>query len=201
MTPVPRNAVVAYRDDGPVARGLGHLAKGQIPPLLPAIVGLVMTGVLLFLGVAREGDPAVFAPAVVLLLAGPGSSSPHSGRLDWLVPPILRVTEYGFLAAVGFAAGASPVVIYALLGALAFHHYDVVYRVRQRIYPPSWLGLAGLGWDGRMLFAALAAYAGLVQAGYVLLAVWLWGLFAWESVTSWLAAPRSAESEDLGADD
>ncbi|WP_283139840.1 DUF5941 domain-containing protein [Rhizohabitans arisaemae] len=202
MTPVPVSAVVAYRDDGACARGLGRLTSGQLPPLLPALVGGVVTGVLLFLGIAHERGFAVFAPAVVLLLTGPASSSRHDGRLDWLVPPILRLTEYGFVAAVGFASGVSHGLIFILLGALVFHHYDVVYRVRQRIYPPPWLGLYGLGWDGRMLVIALGALLDLVPLTYFLLAVWLWGLFIWESVTSWLAAPRSGvDAADLGADD
>ncbi|WP_440099012.1 DUF5941 domain-containing protein [Streptosporangium sp. H16] len=206
MAPVPRSVVVAYRDDGVLSRGMGALVAGQLPPLPPAIVGMFVTGVLLLVGVAGTDGPAVFAPAVALLLAGLGSSHPHDGRLDWLVPPVLRLTEYGFVASVGFAHDVPPWLIFMLLGAMAFHHYDVVYRLRQRVYPPSWLATSGLGWDGRMLLIALGGLAGQVTLVFALLALYLWCLFSWESVTCWLAAPRvgvdtGVDAADLGAHD
>lgn len=202
MTPVPSSTVVAYRDDGPLSRGLGALVVGQLPPLLPLIAATFVTGVLLVMGVAGANGLAVFAPAVTLLLAGPGSSSPHEGRLDWLCPPILRVVEYSFIAACGFAHSVHPVLIFMLLGAMAFHHYDVVYRLRQRVYPPPWLSTFGLGWDGRMIAVAIFVLLGQVTVGYALLGAYLWALFGWESVTSWLAAPRSGvEAADLETQD
>ncbi|MEU1384375.1 MULTISPECIES: DUF5941 domain-containing protein [unclassified Nonomuraea] len=202
MTPVPESKVVAYRDDGPLSRAMGLLVAGQLPPLPPVIAGTFVTGVLLLIGVAGSDGLAVFAPAVTLLLAGPGSTHPHDGRFDWLVPPILRLIEYSFVAACGFAHGLPPVLTFLLLGALAFHHYDLVYRLRQRVYPPAWLSTLGLGWDGRMMAVSLAALAGWMTAGYVLLTLYLWALFGWESVTCWLAAPRSgAEASEMGTQD
>ncbi|MEV0591201.1 DUF5941 domain-containing protein [Nonomuraea cavernae] len=191
MTPVPDSKVVTYRDDGPLSRGMGLLVAGQLPPLPPVIAGTFVTGVLLLLGVAGSDGIAFFAPLVTLLLAGPGSSHPHDGRFDWLVPPILRMIEYSFIAACGFAHDVHPALIFLLLGALTFHHYDLVYRLRQQVYPPPWLSTAALGWDGRMLVISLAAVAGFMTGGFVLLAVYLWALFGWESLTCWLASPRS----------
>lgn len=193
MTPVPRSVVVANRDDGPLSKAMGLLVAGQLPPLPPALAGAFVTAVLLVLGIAGADDFAVFAPAVALLLAGAGSAHRHDGRLDWLAPPILRLTEYGFIASAGFARSVPPVLIVALLGALAFHHYDTVYRLRQHVYPPPWLAAAGLGWDGRMLVVALGGLLGVVPVVFVLLALYLWCLFAWESVTCWLAAPRTPD--------
>ncbi|MFC4011578.1 DUF5941 domain-containing protein [Nonomuraea purpurea] len=202
MTPVPRSTVVAYRDDGPLSRAMGLLVAGQLPPLPPVVAGTFVTGVLLMIGVAGSDGLAVFAPAVTLLLAGPGSSHPHDGRFDWLVPPILRLIEYAFVAACGFAHEMHPALIFLLLGALAFHHYDLVYRLRQRVYPPPWLATAGLGWDGRMMVVSLVALTGWLSGGYLLLALYLWGLFGWESLTCWLAGPRSgAEAADTGTQD
>ncbi|MEV1246801.1 DUF5941 domain-containing protein [Nonomuraea sp. NPDC052129] len=191
MTPVPSSNVVAYRDDGPLSRGMGALVSGQLPPLPPLIAGAFVIGVLLLIGVAGSDGLAVFAPAVTLLLAGPGSSHPHDGRIDWLVPPILRLIEYTFIAACGFAHDVPPVLIFVLLGALAFHHYDLIYRLRQRAYPPPWLSTYGLGWEGRMIVISLAAIVGVVTGGFVLLAVYLWALFGWESLTCWLATSPS----------
>lgn len=177
--------LVAYRDDGPVSRSLGKLTKGQLPPLLPLLVAAVVTGILLATAVTGQNSPAVFAPVLVLLLAGPGSTHPHIGRLDWLVPPILRGIEYGYLATLGFAHGVSKPLVYALIGILAYHHYDTVYRTRQRLWPASWVFYAGLGWDGRMLVAAAAALAGQAQIVYAVLACYLGLLFGVESVHTW----------------
>jgi hypothetical protein len=202
MTPVPNSTVVAYRDDGPLSRAMGLLVAGQLPPLPPVLAGTFVTGVLLLLGVAGSDGLAVFAPAVTLLLAGPGSTHAHDGRVDWLVPPILRVIEFTFIAACGFAHDLHPLLIFLLLGALAFHHYDLVYRLRQRVYPPSWLATLGLGWDGRMMVVSLVALMGTIEVGYAVLAVYLWVLFGWESLTCWLAAPRSGvEAADMGTQD
>ncbi|MFI6293071.1 DUF5941 domain-containing protein [Nonomuraea sp. NPDC050790] len=202
MTPVPASTVVAYRDDGPLSRGMGALVAGQLPPLPPLIAGAFVTGILLVIGVGGANGLAVFAPAVTLLLAGPGSSAPHDGRLDWLCPPILRVIEYTFVACCGFGHAVHPVLVFLLLGAMAFHHYDLVYRIRQRVYPPPWLTTFGLGWEGRMIAVSLAVLVSLPSAGFAVLAAYLWLLFGWESVTCWLAAPRSGvEATDMGTQD
>ncbi|MEO3871309.1 DUF5941 domain-containing protein [Nonomuraea sp. B12E4] len=202
MAPVPDSTVVAYRDDGPLSRAMGLLVAGQLPPLPPVVAGAFVIGVLLAIGVAGSDGLAVFAPAVTLLLAGPGSTHPHDGRFDWLVPPVLRLIEYAFVMACGFAHETPPVLIFVLLGALAFHHYDLVYRLRHRVYPPAWLATFGLGWDGRMMAVSLVALSGWTTVGYVILAVYLWALFGWESLTCWLAAPRSGvPGTDTGTQD
>lgn len=131
----------------------------------------------------------------------PGSSS-RLGRLGWLAPPVIRAVEYTGLAAFGFAGGAPRPLVYALLGALAYHHYDVVYRDRQHIAAPSWVARAGLGWEGRLLLASAAAAAGMVTPVYAGLATWLWSLFAAESIASWTKADRARSvvaAEDLQA--
>ncbi|WP_055478059.1 DUF5941 domain-containing protein [Sphaerimonospora mesophila] len=198
ITPAPPRTVVAYRDDGPLAKAMGLLLSGQIPPLPPVIAGAFVMGALLLAGMTGRGDLAMFAPAVLLLLAGSGAAHDHDGRLDWLVPPILRLTEYGFIAVVGFGRSVPPVLIFALLGALAFHHYDVVYRVRQRVQPPPWLAAVGLGWDGRLLVIAVAGLLDAATVVFVLLAGYLWGVFGWESVTCWGAAPGVTPSAQEG---
>jgi hypothetical protein len=43
---------------------------------------------------------------------------------------------------------------------------------------------------------------GWVTGGFVLLAVYLWGAFGWESLTCWLAAPRTGvRTADTGTQD
>jgi hypothetical protein len=177
--------LVAYRDDGPIAQVLGRLSGGQLPPLLPLLVAAIVTGILLIAGVNGQTSPAIFAPVLALLLCGPASTHPHSGRLDWLVPPIMRAIEYGYLTTLGFAHGVSKPLVYAFIGILAYHHYDTVYRTRQRLWPAKWVFRAGLGWDGRLLIAAVATLAGVLPVAFAVLAVYLGLLFGIESVYTW----------------
>jgi Family of unknown function (DUF5941) len=178
--------LIAYRDDGPIAHGLGRLTKGQIPPLLPLFVAGVVTAILLVAGVNGQTSPAVLAPVLALLLAGPGSTHRHSGRLDWLVPPLMRAIEYGYLATLAFSHDVSKPLVYAFLGVLAYHHYDTVYRTRQRLWPARWVFVAGLGWEGRMLIAAAAALAGRLPIVMAVLAIYFALLFGIESVYTWV---------------
>lgn len=187
----------AYRDDGVISRVLGDLARGQLPPLLPTLVAAGLTGVILVIGLTSDDLLALCAPVALLLLAGPSSTHPHNGRLDWLVPPVIRAIEYGYLAVLGFAQGVPSPLVYTLLAVLVYHHYDTVYRTRQGLWPPDWVFLAGLGWDGRMLIAALAALIGIPTLGYAFLAVYLGALFGWESVKTWLATERGSAEIDL----
>jgi Family of unknown function (DUF5941) len=182
----------AYRDDGLICTALGRLARGMLPPLPGAAVALVITGVLLVAGLGEQNTPALFAPVVALLLTGPASTHPHNGRLDWLVPPIIRGIEYGYLAVLGFAQGVSAPLIYALIAVLAYHHYDTVYRTRQRLWPPDWVFSAGLGWEGRMLIVAFVGLSGLLPFAYAALAAYLGVLFGCESVTTWARTGRGS---------
>jgi hypothetical protein len=82
-------------------------------------------------------------------------------------------------------------VVFAVLAAVVLRHMDLAYRAR------SGLGVRqdrfGLGWDGRMLLASLAAVGGFVPFGYALLAVYLWLLAGWDFLSAWLkslAGPR-----------
>ncbi len=191
-------ALQAYRDDGPIATFLGRLAQSNLPPLAPALVGLVITAVLLLVGGGSENGWVLFTPAVALLLTGPAASHPHDGPLDWLVPPVIRAIEYGYVAVLGFAHGVPEPLIYLLIAVLAYHHYDTVYRTRQRLWPQEWVFRAGLGWDGRMLVIAAAGLIGVLPFAYAALAVYLGVLFGAESVSTWTQTGRGGgEMVDL----
>lgn len=196
----------AYRDDGPICVTLGRLARGQLPPLPGALIAAAITTVLLLAGLGAQHTPALFAPAVVLLLTGPASTHAHNGRIDWLVPPIIRAIEYGYLAVLGFAQGVSAPLVYVLIAVLAYHHYDTVYRTRQDLWPRDWVFRAGLGWEGRMLIVALAGLSGLLPFAYAALAAYLGVLFGAESVSTWTRAGRGSgvlvnleEAEEVGS--
>lgn len=131
-------------------------------------------------------------------LTGDGERS----ALRWLVPPALRAVEFGGITALAAIAGAGSLpAAFALLCAVAFHHYDVVYRLRQRNeVPPAWLATAGLGWDGRLVLVALLVVAGLVPAGLWAMAGVLAILYVSEAVRGWAAFGRT-QSGPVYADD
>ncbi|MQY07211.1 DUF5941 domain-containing protein [Actinomadura macrotermitis] len=190
--PAGTRELQAFRDDGPVGRAVGGFVRGQLPPLPGALVALAITAVLLVTGVGEQRSPALFAPAVALLLTCPAALHPHNGRLDWLVPPIIRSIEYGYLAVLGFAQAVPAPLVYVLVAVLAYHHYDTVYRARQGLWPPEQLFRAGLGWDGRMLIVAFAGLCGLLPFAYAALAAYLGVLFVSESAATWSRTGRDS---------
>jgi hypothetical protein len=133
----PSYQIAAYRDDGPLSLWLGRLVEGRIPPLPPALVGVFVTVALTLLGLRNLSGVLVLTPVEAMLLAGLGSCHPHDGRLDWLVPPLLQVGEYLFLAALAFTRLVSPPLVYALIAAVVLRHLDVAYRARHRIRWPA----------------------------------------------------------------
>jgi hypothetical protein len=110
-------------------------------------------------------------------------------KFQWAVPPLVRLAEYGTIVWIGAVADAQ-VAAYALLAALTFRHYDLVYRRRHRgEVPPAWLNALAAGWEGRLVIAWLLLVLGALPAGMF---VWA-GLLAVASVAETVAAWRSFE--------
>ena len=174
----------AYRGDGAVPRWLGGVVQGMLPPLLPALTGLLVTCMLVVLGLANLPGILVLTPVVAMLPAALGARHPHNGRLDWLVPPLLLTGEGVFLAALGFSRHVPPPLVFVLLAAVIVRHADLAYRARSGLGVPA--DTFGLGWDGRMLLVGLAAVIGIAPAAYAVLAGYLWLLFGWEFLSGWL---------------
>ncbi len=129
--------IAAYRDDGPISLWLGRLVEGRIPPVPPVLVGVFVTVALALLGMGNLSGVLVLTPVEAMLLAGLGSCHPHDGRLDWLVPPLLQVGEYLFLAALAFSRAVSPPLVFAVIAAVVLRHLDVAYRARHRMRWPA----------------------------------------------------------------
>jgi hypothetical protein len=178
--------LAAYRDDGAISYRLGGLVRGQLPPLPPLVVGLLVTCDLAVLGLANLPGVLILTPVAAMLLAALGARHPHGGRADWLVPPLLLAGEGIFLAALGFSRHVWLPVIFALLAAVVTRHADIAYRARSG--RPVRRDAFGLGWDGRMLLAGLAAVGGIVPFACAVLAAWLWLLAAWDFLGAWLNA-------------
>jgi len=178
-----------YRDDGLAAQALGVLGRAlPVPPILIVWAGLAG----LFALAAVEGDGASDAlvaagVAWLVLMGGISSGRPHTDRFAWSVPGFLRVGEYGGLVWIAANAGdSSHAAAFALIAALAFRHYDLVYRPRfQGVAPPAWLNLAALGWDGRLVLAWVFLAAGALPAGMFILAGLFGVTFVVECALSW----------------
>jgi Family of unknown function (DUF5941) len=202
--------IPAYRDDGPISLWLGRLVEGRIPPIPPLIVGLFVTGALAALGMGNLSGLLLLTPVEAMLLAGLGSSHPHNGRLDWLVPAMIQAGEYLFLAALAFTHRVASPLVFALVAAVVLRHLDVAYRARHRIawpaprklrtfvggygltWPPTGpdgrpADVSGLGWEIRMLVLGIGAALGITPIVSVLLAGYLWGLLVRDFLTAWLA--------------
>ncbi|MYW62829.1 CDP-alcohol phosphatidyltransferase family protein [Streptomyces sp. SID8379] len=95
-----------------------------------------------------------------VILSDVAVSGPLTGPLDWLVPPIFRAAEYGtilLLAAKADVQGALPAA-FGLVAAVAYHHYDTVYRIRGGTgAPPRWLVQAIGGHETRTLVVTVLA--------------------------------------------
>ena len=181
-----RGVLPAYRGDGPIAYWIGGVVRGQLPPLPPLLVGLLVTCDLAVLGVANLPGVLVFGPVIAMLLAALGARHPHDGRLDWLVPSLLLAGESIFLTGLGFARHVWLPVIFTLLAAVVVRHADLAYRARSGRGVPD--DKFGLGWDGRMLLAGFAAVLGFVPFAYAVLAAWLCLLAGWDFLGAWLKA-------------
>jgi Family of unknown function (DUF5941) len=178
------------RDEGPLARLLGRLLAPAVPLPAPTLIllgALPLAAVLASDGLRASDAAAGAAVASLVVGAGVASGRPLGARFGWSVPPLLRLLEYGmllWLALVAGADGAGP--CFALLAALAFRHYDTVYRLRaQRLAPPAWLRLLGGGFDGRLLLAYALVLVGVLPAGFIVGAGALGATSLAESLASW----------------
>jgi hypothetical protein len=190
---VPSNTAV-YRDDGPLAAAIGRAAGrvGRFP--VPAMAMLLLgAGAILALAAfaGRDASTGLAAGGVAWLVVTVGLTSGRWPKesFHWAVPPLVRLGEYAALAWLAALADAVPAA-FALICALTFRHYDLVYRLRHRAeVPPRWLNLLAAGWDGRVIIAwILLALGALPEAMYV----WA-GLLGAVSVAETVAAWRRFE--------
>ena len=171
-------AIVACRDDGLIATEIGLPIRGQLVPLPPALTGVAAVAVLAVLGLRNLPGPLLLAPVVAMLLAAVGSSHPHDGRLDRIVPAMLQAGQYVYVAAIGFASGVPGPLIFALCALITLHYADLPGYARP--------GKA-MGWEGRMIAVGLGAALGMATVACLLLAAYLGVLVCREIMRSWLA--------------
>ncbi len=154
-------ALAELADSGPVAELIAKVAarrpRGFLAPLLAALGAALLVSCA---AAAPGGWLPVAAAGGYALCAGLAVAAPLTGPLDWLVPPVFRAAEYGtilILAARSEVNGALPAA-FGLVAAVAYHHYDTVYRIRGGTgAPPHWLVRAIGGHEGRILAVTVAA--------------------------------------------
>ncbi|MFG3102459.1 DUF5941 domain-containing protein [Streptomyces sp. NPDC048182] len=195
-------ALADLTDSGPLAEGLARALAGPARRLpgftTPAVALLGALAVTATSALTGFGGPWPAVSALVYVLTSAlAVARPLKSALDWLVPPFARAAEYGTVLALAARAevnGALPAA-FGLVAAVAYHHYDTVYRIRGGAgAPPSWLVWTMGGHEGRTLLVAVLA-ALLPAAGFrtalTVLAVAVALVVLVESIRYWVAAHRA----------
>ncbi|MFF0791412.1 DUF5941 domain-containing protein [Streptomyces spiralis] len=193
-------ALADLADNGVIAALVGRVTRVRLGgPLFAALAGTAVLAVSLFSGVAWA---PVCGAVVYAVTSGQALSRPLKGSLDWLVPPLFRAAEYGtvlVLAAHADVDGALPAA-FGLVAAVAYHHYDTVYRIRGNAgAPPAPLVRAIGGQEGRtLLVTVLAALLTAAQFKVTLtaLAVLVAVVVLTESIRFWVSAGAPAVHDE-----
>ena len=124
------------------------------------------------------------------------SREPLTAKLGWLTPPTIQLVAYVVVLGLIVDDALLGAAAFTFLGAVIYHHYDVVYRIRANAgQPPRWLSIALGGNLGRsVLVVALGTAIGSGRALSTviwLLAAYIAVLAVGESVRFWTrpAAP------------
>ncbi|MEU1555040.1 DUF5941 domain-containing protein [Streptomyces scabiei] len=190
-------ALADLADSGPLAEVLARVMPSRYAFLarLLALSGAVV--VVLAAWIDGPGWSVVLCAGAYVLVSADAVARPLKGPLDWLIPPLFRAAEYGtvlILAAKADVNGALPAA-FGLVAAVAYHHYDTVYRIRGDAgAPPRWLVRAIGGHDGRtLLVTVLAALLAPTDFKVALtaLAVAVALLVLIESIRFWVTAHKT----------
>ncbi|MEU4727316.1 DUF5941 domain-containing protein [Streptomyces sp. NPDC023588] len=155
-------ALADLTDSGPLAELQARLLRGRAGTFgsvyVAALGAVLMVGAALYL---PFGDRRLIAVAVIYAVtAGLAVAAPLKGALDWLIPPLFRAAEYTTVLVLAVKAdvpGALPAA-FGLIAAVAYHHYDTVYRIRGGTgAPPHWLVRTIGGHEGRVLLTTVLA--------------------------------------------
>jgi phosphatidylglycerophosphate synthase len=195
-------ALADLADSGPLAGALVRASRGRLPRA--AVPAALLGGVLVAGGALLWGTtwPTVACAAGYAVLSAVAVARPLKGALDWLVPPFFRAAEYGtvlILAARADVNNALPAA-FGLVAAVAYHHYDTVYRIRGNAgAPPAWLVRAIGGHEGRALLVTVLA-AALTAAQFTValtvLAVAVALVVLAESIRFWVSAGAPAVHDE-----
>ncbi|MET7697299.1 DUF5941 domain-containing protein [Streptomyces sp. NPDC005485] len=195
-------ALADLADSGPLVELLTPVLRGKprrTAPLSAALGAVAMVAAAWAFG---PGWQLVLMAGLYVLLSVEAVSHPLKGALDWLIPPFFRAAEYCtvlILAAEADVNGALPAA-FGLVAAVAYHHYDTVYRIRGNAgASPHWLVRAIGGHEGRtLLVTVLAALLTATQFKVALtaLAVAVALLVLFESIRFWVSSGAPAVHDE-----
>ncbi|GAA3482506.1 DUF5941 domain-containing protein [Streptomyces yanii] len=164
-------ALADLADSGPLA-GLvaarGPRIRGGWAAPVVALVGaaaLISAALLQPFG-SRQ---MIVATVFYAVCSGVAVARPLKGALDWLVPPIFRAAEYCTILALAARSDVDQALpaAFGLISAVAYHHYDTVYRIRGGTgAPPQWLVRTIGGHEGRTLVVAVLAAVLTQHSGF-----------------------------------
>ncbi|MGY1579102.1 DUF5941 domain-containing protein [Streptomyces sp. MN13] len=200
-------ALADLADSGALAQGVAKALRkparrlpGFAVPAIALLGGAAVVATALF---TDFGSPwPIVAAAGYVLTSGLAVARPLKGALDWLVPPFFRAAEYCTVLALAAGAGVNGVLpaAFGLVAAVAYHHYDTVYRIRGNAgAPPVWLTRTIGGHEGRtLLVTVLAALLTAAQFKVALtaLAVAVALLVLVESIRFWVSAGAPAVHDE-----
>ncbi|MGW5474827.1 DUF5941 domain-containing protein [Streptomyces chartreusis] len=200
-------ALADLADSGPLAQGLAGALKNRARRLpafaVPAVALLGGAVVVATAALTDFGGPwPVVAALVYAVTSALPVARPLKGALDWLVPPFFRAAEYGTVLALAVEAGVNGVLpaAFGLVAAVAYHHYDTVYRIRGNAgAPPAWLVRAIGGHEGRtLLVTVLAAVlsASQFKVALTVLAVAVALVVLVESIRFWVSSGAPAVHDE-----
>ncbi|WKV70919.1 CDP-alcohol phosphatidyltransferase family protein [Streptomyces sp. PCS3-D2] len=199
-------ALADLADSGPLAEFQARLLRGRAGSFgsvyVAALGTVLMATAALYL---PFGDPRLIAVAVIYVMtAGLAVAAPLRGALDWLIPPLFRAAEYVTVLALAAKAdvpGALPAA-FGLIAAVAYHHYDTVYRIRGGTgAPPHWLVRTIGGHEGRVLLttvlaAVLVDRASDFPVALTVLAVFVALVVLVESIRFWVSSGAPAVHDE-----
>ncbi|WP_225095187.1 DUF5941 domain-containing protein [Streptomyces sp. CoH27] len=196
-------ALADLADSGPLAQGLTRVAR-RVSLRAPAYTVLAGGAVVVLAAwLAPYGSWWPVLGALFYVLQSPlAVARPLKGALDWLVPPFFRAAEYGTVLVLADKAGVNGALpaAFGLVAAVAYHHYDTVYRIRGNAgAPPAWLTRVIGGHEGRtLLVAALAAVltASQFTVALTVLAVVVALVVLAESIRFWVSAGAPAVHDE-----
>ncbi|MGW1498624.1 DUF5941 domain-containing protein [Streptomyces mirabilis] len=199
-------ALADLADSGPIAEAVASgpvrraKARAYSAPLWAALGTVIL---LVDVSFRPFGSWQMIVGALVYAAcAGRAVARPLKGPLDWLVPPLFRAAEYLtvlVLAAKADVNGALPAA-FGLVAAVAYHHYDTVYRIRGNAgAPPHWLVRAIGGHEGRTLLVTVLAVlltAAQFKVALTALAVAVALLVLAESIRFWVSSGAPAVHDE-----
>ncbi|MCL8013547.1 DUF5941 domain-containing protein [Streptomyces sp. AS02] len=200
-------ALADLADSGPLAEGLARFLR-KLPARGPlgSRAFVALPGAVLVVGAAALEPYGSVLPvamaALYVLTSAAAVALPLKGALDWLVPPVFRAAEYCtvlLLAAKAEVNGALPAA-FGLVAAVAYHHYDTVYRIRGNAgASPAWLVRSIGGHEGRTLLVtvlAAALTASQFTVALTALAVAVALVVLVESIRFWVSAGAPAVHDE-----